>query len=83
MPWASAKDLVALGNPHFSVEEHGRMAELCQGRLKHPDVTVVVTSGPQVLDLAVFGARVPHGPYGMLPAPGVGREPKFGLRGAA
>lgn len=44
------------------------MAELCQGRLKHPDVTVVVTSGPQVLDLAMFGAGVPHGPYGMLPA---------------
>jgi predicted aconitase len=45
------------------------MAELCQGRLKHPDVTVVVTSGPQVLDLAMFGAGVAHGPYGMLPAP--------------
>ena len=54
MPWAFAKDLVALGNPHFSLEEHGRMAELCQGRQKHPDVTVVVTSGPQVLDLLSY-----------------------------
>lgn len=63
-----AVDLVALGNPHFSVEEHGRMAEFCQGRLKHPDVTVVVTSGPQVLaesrslgfgeQLEAFGAQL-------------------------
>ena len=43
-----AVDLVALGNPHFSLEEYGRMAELCRGRQKHPEVTVVVTSGPQV-----------------------------------
>ena len=42
------KDLVALGNPHFSLEEHGRMVELCDGRQKHPDVTVVITSGPEV-----------------------------------
>eukprot|EP00435_Cladocopium_sp_Y103_P027845 s4336_g6.t2 len=61
-------DLVALGNPHFSLEEHSRMAELCQGRKKHPDVTVVVTSGPQVLaqsrslgfgeQLEAFGAQL-------------------------
>ncbi|CAE6926847.1 unnamed protein product [Symbiodinium natans] len=42
-------DLVALGNPHFSLEEHRRLAELCGGREKHPAVAVVVTSGPQVL----------------------------------
>lgn len=42
------KDLVALGNPHFSLEEHGRMVELLEGRQKHPDVTVVITSGPEV-----------------------------------
>ncbi|CAK9091026.1 Uncharacterized protein MTH_1421, partial [Durusdinium trenchii] len=61
-------DLVSLGNPHFSLEEHQRMAELCRGRQKHPDVQVVVTSGPQVLEksrrlgfgteLEAFGAQL-------------------------
>ncbi|CAE7873946.1 unnamed protein product [Symbiodinium necroappetens] len=45
----SAVDLVALGNPHFSLEEHRRLAELCRGREKHPLVAVVLTAGPQVL----------------------------------
>ncbi|CAE7666137.1 unnamed protein product [Symbiodinium sp. KB8] len=45
----SEVDLVALGNPHFSLEEHRRLAELCQGREKHPLVAVVLTAGPQVL----------------------------------
>ena len=39
---------MALGNPHFSLEEHGLLVELCEGRQKHPDVTVVITSGPEV-----------------------------------
>jgi len=61
-------DLVALGNPHFSLEEHGRMVELCEGRQKHPDVTVVITSGPEVIaqsrrlgfhaQLQAFGAQL-------------------------
>ena len=38
---------MALGNPHFSLEEHRRLAELCQGREKHPLVAVVLTAGPQ------------------------------------
>eukprot|EP00439_Symbiodinium_sp_Y106_P038965 s3102_g4.t1 len=46
---ASEVDLVALGNPHFSLEEHRRLAELCRGRTKHPLVSVVLTAGPQVL----------------------------------
>ncbi|CAE7708858.1 unnamed protein product, partial [Symbiodinium sp. CCMP2456] len=45
----SEVDLVALGNPHFSLEEHRRLAELCRGREKHPLVAVVLTAGPQVL----------------------------------
>ncbi|CAE8644216.1 unnamed protein product, partial [Polarella glacialis] len=47
-----AVDLVALGNPHFSLEEHAKLAALCQGRSKHPSVSVVVTTGPEVLAAA-------------------------------
>lgn len=38
-----AIDLVALGNPHFSVEECEALATLCASRTKHPDVAVTVT----------------------------------------
>lgn len=46
--------MVSLGNPHFSLEEHRRLAELCKGRQKHPDVAVVITSGPQAPKLAAM-----------------------------
>jgi len=48
----SSIDLVSLGNPHFSLEEHARLAELCRGRQKHPSVSVVVTSGPDILSVS-------------------------------
>ncbi|MHC2572279.1 aconitase X [Rhizobium leguminosarum] len=35
--------LVALGNPHFSFDEIGKLASLCRGTKKHPDVHVLVT----------------------------------------
>ena len=40
--------LVALGNPHFSAEECRRLAELCRGRHRHPEVAVVITLGREV-----------------------------------
>ncbi|CAJ1355062.1 unnamed protein product, partial [Effrenium voratum] len=45
----SQVDLVALGNPHFSLAEFARLAALCENRRKDPRVTVAVTAGPQVL----------------------------------
>jgi predicted aconitase/predicted aconitase with swiveling domain len=38
-------DLVSLGNPHFSLEELARTAELCRGRQKAPGVSLVITCG--------------------------------------
>lgn len=40
-----AIDLVSLGNPHFSVDEFARLAELCRGRRRHPATRIVVTAG--------------------------------------
>lgn len=36
-------DLVALGNPHFSLDECAALAKLCAGRTKHADVALTVT----------------------------------------
>ncbi|TCA30450.1 DUF521 domain-containing protein [Rhizobium leguminosarum bv. viciae] len=38
-----AIEFVALGNPHFSFDECARLAALCEGLAKHPDVRVLVT----------------------------------------
>lgn len=62
-------DVVALGNPHFSVEEFAQLAKLCAGApQKHSDVSVVVTTNRKVLEearvaghlsvLEEFGVRV-------------------------
>lgn len=37
-------ELIALGNPHFSLAEYGRLAELCRGRSCADGVAVIVTS---------------------------------------
>ena len=37
-------EMVALGNPHFSLTEFARLAELCDGRTKFPAVEMVVTT---------------------------------------
>lgn len=60
--------LIALGNPHFSAEECQRLAELCQGRRKHPAVALVITLGQAVrmaaersgalAELEAFGAQL-------------------------
>lgn len=59
--------LVSLGNPHFSLTEFQSLVALCRGRIKHPDVSLVITSGRSVYERAVadgaiaelelFGAR--------------------------
>lgn len=41
-------DLVSLGNPHFSLSELRRLAALCEGRQRRPDVALVVTCGRDV-----------------------------------
>lgn len=43
-------DAVCLGNPHFSVAECSRLAKLCSGRKKDPNVRVMVTLGRAVLE---------------------------------
>ncbi|KAL5360244.1 hypothetical protein BJX96DRAFT_165016 [Aspergillus floccosus] len=44
----SARDasvgLVSLGNPHFALEEFGRLAALCAGRRKSASVEVIITT---------------------------------------
>lgn len=52
----SARDsevrMISLGNPHFSLSEFSRLAELCQGRDKHPHVVLAITCGRAVLEQA-------------------------------
>lgn len=48
----SAVQLVSLGNPHFSVDEFSKLAELVRGRDRHPEVSVVVTAGRDVVEAA-------------------------------
>ncbi len=45
-------DMVALGTPHFSVTEFGRLAALIDGRKVHPDVTFYVSTSRFVEQLA-------------------------------
>ncbi|KAG4288791.1 hypothetical protein FPRO06_03613 [Fusarium proliferatum] len=45
-------DLVSLGNPHFSLAEMRKLANLCQGRRKAARVSVIVTCGRSVYRLA-------------------------------
>ena len=47
-----AIELVALGNPHLSLEECATLAELMQGRQCRRNVAVVVTLGRAVLEAA-------------------------------
>ena len=61
-------EMVALGNPHFSLTEFARLADLCDGRTKSPDVELVVTTSRStharaeqaglVARLERFGARL-------------------------
>jgi predicted aconitase/predicted aconitase with swiveling domain len=40
--------LIALGNPHCSLEELERLATLCEGRRRHSDVKLIVTCGRDI-----------------------------------
>lgn len=44
----SAVELVSLGNPHFSLDELGRAAELCRGKSKAAGVDLVITCGRDI-----------------------------------
>ncbi|TFB06250.1 Uncharacterized protein CCMA1212_001567 [Trichoderma ghanense] len=48
----SPVDLISLGNPHFSIAEMRRLAELCRGRTKRDGVAVMVTCGRATFGLA-------------------------------
>ena len=60
--------LVAIGSPHASLPELARLAALCGGRTKHPDIALVVTCGRAVYEkaneagfvatLETFGAQI-------------------------
>lgn len=45
-------DLVALGNPHFSASELAALADLCQGRTRHPDTALVITTSRNAQGIA-------------------------------
>jgi cis-L-3-hydroxyproline dehydratase len=45
-------DLISFGNPHFSFTEIERLAGLCRGRVRHPDVAIVVTCGRAIHERA-------------------------------
>ncbi|RBQ72838.1 hypothetical protein FVER14953_06026 [Fusarium verticillioides] len=45
-------DLVSLGNPHFSLTEIRKLANLCKGRRKASRVSLIVTCGRSVYKLA-------------------------------
>ena len=61
-------DLIALGNPHLSLSEFALLADLCGGRIKSPDVEMIITCGRETFGqaaaagfverLTVFGAHV-------------------------
>ncbi|KAF5551147.1 DUF521 domain-containing protein [Fusarium phyllophilum] len=51
-------DLVSLGNPHFSLSEIRKLANLCEGRQKAARVSVIVTCGRSVYKLAEQGGLI-------------------------
>ncbi len=51
-------DAVCLGNPHFSTTECANLAELCEGRHKHPNVSVIVTLGRDIYDKAAAAGTI-------------------------
>ena len=51
-------DLVSLGNPHFSLTEIAATVALCRGRVKSPDVAMIVTCGRDVYDAATGAGHI-------------------------
>ena len=50
--------LVSLGNPHFSLSECARLAALVRGRVRFPEVEVIVTCGRHVHESASHAGYV-------------------------
>lgn len=58
-------DLVALGNPHLSVSELSRIAQLCHGRVRHPFTALVLTASRETTARAeAQGALAPIRAFG-------------------
>jgi len=51
-------DVVCLGNPHFSATECADLAQLCKGRRRHSSVTVIVTLGREIQQLATTAGDI-------------------------
>jgi predicted aconitase/predicted aconitase with swiveling domain len=51
-------DLVSLGNPHVSVDELARLAELCRGKRKHAEVAMIVTCGRATYETAQAAGHI-------------------------
>lgn len=45
-------ELVAIGSPHASLDECRRLAQVLDGRRRHPDIAVIVTAGHEVIAAA-------------------------------
>ncbi|KAL6890882.1 hypothetical protein GGI43DRAFT_209467 [Trichoderma evansii] len=45
-------DLVSLGNPHFSITEMRKLADICRNRIKNERVSIIVTCGRATHGLA-------------------------------
>lgn len=41
-------ELISLGNPHFSLSEFARLAQFCKGKVKHADVSMLLTCGREI-----------------------------------
>jgi predicted aconitase len=54
----SAVELVSLGNPHFSLEELARAAELCRGKRKAAGTDLVITCGRDIHQAAEQGGSI-------------------------
>ncbi|KAF2716139.1 hypothetical protein K431DRAFT_279572 [Polychaeton citri CBS 116435] len=52
-------DLISLGNPHFSYAEIQRLTQLCQGRKKSPNVTIMMTCGRKTYQNAYRDGLIP------------------------
>lgn len=51
-------DLVSLGNPHVSLSELARLADLCRGKRKHERVEMIVTCGRAIHEQAKAAGHI-------------------------
>jgi len=50
--------LVSLGNPHYSLEEFARLAELCSGRKRHLDIQMTITTSRAIHEQAKSAGHI-------------------------